>query len=122
MMYHGQSIATCIVAKEGYSDKMSDSEVITYTGEGGIVKTNQGDIYEDQKLIRGNRALMNSMMVKNDVRVVRGLGRTTYIYDGLYRVVSYEEKRGFFNNLFFEFKLKRCPGQPSISWYKLKNA
>ncbi|XP_021768517.1 histone-lysine N-methyltransferase, H3 lysine-9 specific SUVH5-like [Chenopodium quinoa] len=121
------------VAKEGYADKMSDYEVITYMGEGGIVKNKEGVFFTDQKLTRGNLALKNSMIAKTEVRVIRGLKiaakfgnwrneTVTYIYDGLYRVVSYEKKVGPSKNMVFEFKLKRCPGQAVVPWFKFKNA
>ncbi|XP_021765529.1 histone-lysine N-methyltransferase, H3 lysine-9 specific SUVH5-like [Chenopodium quinoa] len=133
MEYKGKSLVTCVVAKEGYFDKMDDSQVITYTGEGGIARNKEGVFPKDQKLVSGNLAMKNSMIAKNDVRVVRGLrvgakfkdGRydpIAYIYDGLYKVVSYEKKIGPYKNFIFEFKLKRCPGQPSVPWYKFKAA
>ncbi|XP_021765528.1 histone-lysine N-methyltransferase, H3 lysine-9 specific SUVH5-like [Chenopodium quinoa] len=133
MEYLNRSLATCIVAKEGYSDKMSDYEVITYMGEGGIVKNKEGVFFTDQKLTRGNLALKNSMIAKTEVRVIRGLKIAakfgnwrnetfTYVYDGLYRVVSYQKKVGPSKNMVFEFKLKRCPGQAIVPWFKFKNS
>lgn len=127
MEYGGRTLATCVVASEGYEDKLSDSEVITYMGEGGKEK----DFFTDQTLTRGNLALKNSMIAKTDVRVVRGLKirakfgdwrheMITYIYDGLYKVVSYEEKSGQSKNVVFEFKLQRCTGQPVVPWHKFK--
>lgn len=80
-------------------------------------------------LDRGN--LANSMIFKTDVRVVRELKLqaklmewrrepVTYFYDGLYKVVSYEEKTGPSKNVVFDFKLNRCPGQPVVPWELLK--
>ncbi|XP_021855666.2 histone-lysine N-methyltransferase, H3 lysine-9 specific SUVH5-like [Spinacia oleracea] len=131
MEFKGKSLVTCVVAKEGYLDNMNDSEVITYSGEGGLVRNKEGVCPKDQKLVRGNLAMKNSMIEKNYVRVVRGfkLGgkfgyerydQTSYFYDGLYKVLSYEVKKGPCKNLIFEFKLKRCPGQPIVPWYKFK--
>ncbi|KMS96393.1 hypothetical protein BVRB_9g225690 [Beta vulgaris subsp. vulgaris] len=96
---HGQLLATCVVATEGYFDKMVMQEEILYTGEGGTFDPKGKDV-KDQELKRGNLALKNSMDAQNYVRVVRGIkssGKksTTFIYDGLYKVVECYKERAF---------------------------
>ncbi|VVB08230.1 unnamed protein product [Arabis nemorensis] len=106
-------LATSIVSSEGngYSD-VFNSGVLVYTGEGGNVRN-------DQRLVRGNLALANSMREKTPVRVILGKTRVDqkgkhYVYDGLYLVEKYWQERGPGGNLVFKFKLVRVSGQPSV--------
>lgn len=117
---HGQLLATCVVATEGYFDKMVMQEEILYTGEGGTFDPKGKDV-KDQELKRGNLALKNSMDAQNYVRVVRGIkssGKksTTFIYDGLYKVVECYKERGSTRKMQLKFRLVRCPGQINIEW------
>lgn len=125
MEYGGSKLATCIVANEGHFDKMNDPNVLIYVGEGGTLPRNEvGDrIPPDQQLKGGNRALLNSMKYKKPVRVVRGLKlevsrpqKIVYVYDGLYEVEACQQKKGPQGNMIFEFRLTRCPGQPTVPW------
>ncbi|VVA98448.1 unnamed protein product [Arabis nemorensis] len=109
----GDLVATSIVSSEGngYNDRF-DSGMLIYTGEGGNVR-------KDQKLVRGNLALANSMREKTPVRVVLGKTRVDqkgkhYVYDGLYLVENYWRERGPCGNVVFKFKLGRVSGQPSV--------
>ncbi|CAN1834971.1 Histone-lysine N-methyltransferase, H3 lysine-9 specific SUVH5 [Linum perenne] len=121
-------IATSIVASGGYDDNLDDSDVLEYTGQGGVsTKDKQA---EDQKLERGNLSLKNSVTVKNPVRVVRGRNRMTddgkvckvYIYDGLYTVEKYWQETGPQGKLVFKFWLVRMSGQPELAWKQSKNS
>lgn len=112
-------LATSIVASEGYgyNDKFV-SDVVVYTGEGGNVISKEKQT-EDQKLVKGNLALANSMRRKSEVRVIRGEERLDrkgkrYVYDGLYLVNEYwlETLRG---KSVYKFKLCRIPGQPPLT-------
>ncbi|XP_010474042.1 PREDICTED: YDG domain-containing protein At5g47160-like [Camelina sativa] len=115
-------LATSIVASEGsgYCDRF-DFDVLIYSGEGGNGIRKSQKILHDQKMVRGNLALVNSMRLKSPVRVIRGLKRSDYrgkhyVYDGLYVVQDYWEENGPGGNVIFKFKLCRCPGQPSVDW------
>ncbi|KAK9713715.1 hypothetical protein RND81_06G046800 [Saponaria officinalis] len=123
-------MATCIVATEGYPDKIGghdeEGEVLIYTGEGGMYGLKKGECPKDQKMVKGNLALKSSISVDNDVRVVRGfrcgdnLGgmnpKFTYVYDGLYKVVGCIDTRDIKSTLIFKFELRRNPRQPVVAW------
>ncbi|KDP39948.1 hypothetical protein JCGZ_03479 [Jatropha curcas] len=125
----GRPICTSIVASGGYDDNMDDSDVLTYTGSGGM-KTGEREP-EDQKLERGNLALRNSIEAKNPVRVIRGDTRVsesssartkTYVYDGLYLVEKYWQEMGPHGKLVYKFRLVRIPGQPELAWKVVKKS
>ncbi|ESQ39863.1 hypothetical protein EUTSA_v10000963mg [Eutrema salsugineum] len=113
-------LATSIVASKGYgyNDKI-DSDVVVYTGEGGNV-ISRGKITEDQKLVKGNLALANSMTHRSEVRVIRGeeswdrKGKR-YVYDGLYLVDKYWLEKEARGTTVYKFKLCRIPGQPPLT-------
>ncbi|ESQ39865.1 hypothetical protein EUTSA_v10000953mg [Eutrema salsugineum] len=112
-------LATSIVASEGYgyNDKI-DADVVVYTGEGGNV-ISRGKKTEDQRLVKGNLALANSMRHKSEVRVIRGEERwdqkgKRYVYDGLYLVDKYWLEKGVSGKNVYKFKLCRIPGQPPL--------
>lgn len=122
--HKGKVLATSIVASGGYDDDLDNSDVLTYTGQGGNV-TNGGKEPEDQKLERGNLALLTSRYEKNPVRVIRGETRgsdsgRTYIYDGLYLVEKSWQDLGPHGKLVFKFRLARIPGQPELAWKVVK--
>ncbi|KAL5203872.1 hypothetical protein ABZP36_008743 [Zizania latifolia] len=116
------NVAVCIISSGGYEDEDDDPDILVYTGQGG---NSRHKMKHDQKLERGNLALMNSMDMKNQIRVVRsaqdpfGSGKI-YIYDGLYCIEdSWTDtaKNGF--NV-FKYKLRREPGQPDgVSLWKM---
>ncbi|CAH2061464.1 unnamed protein product [Thlaspi arvense] len=129
--------ATSIVASGGYNDVLDNSDVLTYTGQGGnaMMKPKRGEQVkgpEDQKLVTGNLALANSINKKNPVRVIRGNKKAVlesssgaskggnYVYDGLYVVEEYWQETGSHGKLVFKYKLKRIPGQPELSWKVVK--
>ncbi|CAH8388849.1 unnamed protein product [Eruca vesicaria subsp. sativa] len=114
----GVKYATSIVASEGYgyNDKF-DAGVVIYTGEGGNVISKHEKRTEDQKMVKGNLALANSMRHKTEVRVIRGMERwdgkgKRYVYDGLYLVEKYWLEKGVSGKSMYKFKLCRIPGQP----------
>lgn len=124
--FKGRSIATCVVAKEGYYDKMNDPNVLVYGGEGGGISSHKKKKImeaDDQVMKRGNLAMKNSIEVKNGVRVVRGVkvggaksDRVVYVYDGVYRVLEWRKVKGLKGNMVFEFVMRREPGQKTIDW------
>nr|GMD90000.1 histone-lysine N-methyltransferase, H3 lysine-9 specific SUVH6-like [Ipomoea batatas] len=105
----GERIATSVVASGGYANETSDPNVLIYCGQGGE--------HEDQSLNNpGNSALKNSIRVKNPVRVIRGTKErassyaTTFVYDGLYRVVAFWSDISCSGKLLYKFKLVRITG------------
>ncbi|KAH7549686.1 hypothetical protein ACOSQ2_025681 [Xanthoceras sorbifolium] len=121
----GKIIATSIVASGGYDDDLDSSDVLTYTGQGGNVMNGGGKEPEDQKLERGNLALVNSKHARNPVRVIRGETKASdsarkYVYDGLYLVDKSWQEIGPHQKLVFKFKLVRIPGQPELAWKVVK--
>ncbi|KAF8090114.1 hypothetical protein N665_0486s0012 [Sinapis alba] len=128
--------ATSIVASGGYDDELDNTDVLTYTGQGGnVIKNKKGkevSMPEDQKLVTGNLALANSVNKKNPVRVIRGNKKAvlessgdkkgkSYVYDGLYVVETFWQETGSHGKLVFKFKLRRMPGQPELAWKVVKN-
>jgi [histone H3]-lysine9 N-dimethyltransferase len=120
---NNDTLAVSIISSGGYENDDNDIDILVYTGQGGNSRHKEK---HDQKLERGNLALMNSMKRKNLIRVVRSaqdpflnLGKI-YIYDGLYRVEDSwmdKAKNGF---SVFKYKLRREPGQPDgISVWKM---
>ncbi|KAG8089183.1 hypothetical protein GUJ93_ZPchr0011g28814 [Zizania palustris] len=116
------NVAVCIISSGGYEDEDDDPDILVYTGQGG---SSRHKMQHDQKLERGNLALMNSMDMKNQIRVVRSAqdpfcSGKIYIYDGLYCIEdSWTDtaKNGF--NV-FKYKLRREPGQPDgVSLWKM---
>ena len=91
---------------------------MVFTGEGGNV-INKEKNAEDQKMIKGNLALANSMRHKREVRVIRGDERWDgkgkhYVYTGLYLVDKYWLEKGVSGKSVYKFKLCRIPGQPPL--------
>ncbi|KAJ4888593.1 YDG domain-containing protein [Raphanus sativus] len=112
-------LATSIVASEGYgySDKFG-AGVVVYTGEGGNVVSKEKKT-EDQRLVKGNLALANSMRKRSLVRVIRGEERLDkkgkrYVYDGLYLVDKYWLEKEVRGTSVYKFKLCRVSGQTSL--------
>ncbi|KAH0851834.1 hypothetical protein HID58_090260 [Brassica napus] len=112
-------LATSIVSSEGYgySDKFG-AGVVVYTGEGGNVVSKEKKT-EDQRLVKGNLALANSMRKRSLVRVIRGEERLDkkgkrYVYDGLYLVDKYWLEKEVRGTTVYKFKLCKVPGQPPL--------
>ncbi|XP_055819438.1 uncharacterized protein LOC129888499 [Solanum dulcamara] len=130
----GLLVATSIVASGAYDDDLGDADELIYSGQGGNV-VGKVKIPEDQKLVKGNLALKNSIATRNPVRVIRGSketrtpesgGRpnvvTTYVYDGLYTVENYWTEKGPHGKMVFMFKLVRIPGQPELTWKEVQSS
>ncbi|KAL8460102.1 hypothetical protein ACS0TY_031856 [Phlomoides rotata] len=110
-----EPVAVSIVSSGGYDDDGDNSDVLIYSGQGGVTRRD-GQMF-DQKLERGNLALEKSLHRAYDVRVIRGIkdldstGKI-YVYDGLYKIQeSWAEKNKSGCNV-FKYKLVRVPGQP----------
>lgn len=114
MTKNGNPIATSVVESGRYANKTKSHDVLIYTGQGGNPKVTKGKA-EDQKAKRGNLALMNSKAARTPVRVIRSYKfaeESGYVYDGLYIVDDYWQKRGEFGKLVYEFLLRRNSDQP----------
>ncbi|XP_021736056.1 histone-lysine N-methyltransferase, H3 lysine-9 specific SUVH4-like [Chenopodium quinoa] len=114
-------IAVAIVLSGQYEDDLDNSEDIVYTGQGGNNLLGDKKQNKDQKMLRGNLALKNSMEQGLPVRVVRGhsskssyVGKV-YTYDGLYQVVNYWAEKGISGYTVYKFRLKRLEGQPELT-------
>lgn len=110
-----EPLAVSIVSSGGYDDDRDDSNVIIYSGQGGVQRKD-GQVF-DQKLERGNLALEKSVKRGNEIRVLRGVKDPAvstckiYIYDGLYKIQeSWVEKSKTGCNV-FKYKIIRIPGQ-----------
>ena len=120
MMKDGEKLATSVLASGRYANHKISSEVLVYSGQGGNPRAGRIEP-KDQKLERGNLALMNSMETGTPVRVIRGFDGSKaskgmrYIYDGLYDVDKVTQERGEFGKLVFKFELIRIPGQPKLT-------
>lgn len=110
-----EPVALSIVSSGGYDDDADDSDILIYSGQGGVKKDRQAT---DQKLERGNLALERSLLRSNDVRVIRGVKDPSnplakvYVYDGLYTIHESWTEKGKSGCNIFKYKLIRLPGQP----------
>ncbi|KAM3397012.1 hypothetical protein P3S68_000524 [Capsicum galapagoense] len=131
----GLLVAISIVASGAYDDDLGDAHELIYSGQGGNV-VGKVKIPEDQKLVKGNLALKNSIARRNPVRVIRGSKETktselsgkanvvvtTYVYDGLYTVENYWTERGPHGKMVFMFKLVRIAEQPELTWRQVRSS
>ncbi|CAI5932455.1 unnamed protein product [Closterium sp. NIES-65] len=118
---YDKSIAVAVVVSGGYEDDEDEASRIWYTGQGGNDLLGSRKQVANQVLRSGNLALMNSIKVKNDVRVIRGhnckksdTGRA-FTYDGLYKVKQHQYVRGEQGFFVYKFLLVRNPGQPPLT-------
>ncbi|KAH3733014.1 SAD/SRA domain [Pelomyxa schiedti] len=112
------SIAESIVVCKQYWDDDDQGDTLWFTGQG---------MEGDQQLIRGNAALSNAYDRDSPIRVIRGCNCRAgvapswgYRYDGLYKVVTYEQRvegeEG--GRLVWKFLLQRLEGQPEAPYKK----
>ncbi|KAM0009501.1 putative [histone H3]-lysine(4) N-trimethyltransferase [Helianthus debilis subsp. tardiflorus] len=121
----GKNLAISVVDAHRYSNESGSSDTLIYSGQGGISLYGSRLPPEDQKLIRGNMAMKNSMDKKFPVRVMRkvaGFGKDAYayVYDGLYIVEKCTQGKSEEGRIVFKFHLKRLPGQPSLHSMMMK--
>ncbi|CAA0841721.1 Histone-lysine N-methyltransferase- H3 lysine-9 specific SUVH5 [Striga hermonthica] len=110
----GKKYAVSVVDSGRYDNTSKTPDVLVYTGQGGNPKI--VDNSSDQKLERGNLALMNSMSARYPVRVThkRKSREGPYVYEGLYTINNvWQEKDNRTSNLVFKFELHRMPEQLS---------
>ncbi|KAL3837853.1 hypothetical protein ACJIZ3_022444 [Penstemon smallii] len=122
----GKQFATSVVNSDPCENKAKTLDVIIYSGQGGVSKV--GKKVVDQKLEKGNLALVNSMEMGYPVRVTHKrksldppntLGMNNkkniaYTYDGLYIVKKYWKERGQNKKLVFKFELHKMDEQPGL--------
>ncbi|KAL3833588.1 hypothetical protein ACJIZ3_008324 [Penstemon smallii] len=120
----GKKFATSVVNSGRYENQAKTSDIMIYSDQGGISKC-YGKAF-DQKLERGNLALVNSMDMGYPIRVIykkqshippKTLGMSNksnfvYTYDGLYIVKRYWKERCQNKKLVFKFELHRMDHQP----------
>nr|XP_043616917.1 histone-lysine N-methyltransferase, H3 lysine-9 specific SUVH5-like [Erigeron canadensis] len=116
---NGKNLAISIVDSHRYLNESISSDMLIYSGHGGIGSWGCNVPIKDQKLEKGNLALKNSMDEKNPIRVIRKVevvGKSdVFLYDGFYYVNRYTEKLNNAGKIEFRFKLFRLPGQPESS-------
>lgn len=104
--------ADSIIISGGYEDDQDYWDTIVYTGQGG--QNPSGKHIADQKLSRGNLALVKNELEGLPIRVIRGKDRKNpyapaigYRYDGLYRVDSHWSETGKSGFLVWRYRLVR---------------
>ncbi|KAG8381059.1 hypothetical protein BUALT_Bualt06G0082600 [Buddleja alternifolia] len=117
VILNGKKFATSVVNSGRYENDVKDHDILIYSGQGGNPKIR--DKACDQKLEKGNLALMNSMEMGYPVRVTHKqknpLAANTrnflYVYDGLYTVNVCWQERDQNGKLVFKFELQKMSGQ-----------
>lgn len=94
--YDKDRIAEAIVISGGYAEDLDEGDRIIYTGQGGQSAPGSGVQVSDQKIERGNLALVNAELTGTPIRVIRGAGgekqyspKVGYRYDGFYQVMQH---------------------------------
>ncbi|GAB4819795.1 hypothetical protein N2152v2_006841 [Parachlorella kessleri] len=112
--------AVSVVAAGCYEDDGDHGEEMVYTGEGGNNLLGDKKQIADQKMVRGNLALVGNILLGLPVRVVRKNAdpKAPYgcvlVFDGLYDVVEYWSEKGKAGNLIYRYRLTRRPGQGAL--------
>lgn len=124
-MIEEKNLAISIVDSHRYLNESRSSDMLIYSGQGGLGFLGRKSPPEDQKLERGNLALKNSMVEKTPIRVIRKFdwlrdNKEVFVYDGLYIVDEFTQSKGVKGKIVFKFRLKRVPGQPPL--HKMLNA
>ncbi|GER55903.1 histone-lysine n-methyltransferase [Striga asiatica] len=105
----GKKYAVSVVNSGKYEKtSKTPNDVFVYTGQGGNPKII--DNSSDQKLEKGNLAMMNSMSARYPVRVThkRKSREGPYVYRGLYMInKAWQENDNRTSNLVFKFELRR---------------
>lgn len=83
----------------GYEDDADDKTDLVYTGQGGNNLLGNKRQNDDQKLERGNLALLNNAVYGVPVRVIKKNGEKGFIYDGLWDVLQMIKASWCFPNL-----------------------
>ncbi len=113
--------AISIILNGGYKDDLDLGDLVIYTGQGGQSKTGEKRQVEDQKIVRGNKALVNSHLNQNPVMVIRGFKGekkfsppTGYKYDGLYSVAKHWFEPSSDGPLIIRFELVKIQDQMNL--------
>jgi hypothetical protein len=102
--------ALAVAFSGGYADDAWSEDDPWYTGEGGQDAPG-GRQVRDQELTRGNLALVRSHRAGLPIRVIRKVvveGDYEYLYEGLYHVVDWHERRSMEGPKVFRFQLRRA--------------
>lgn len=110
--YEPGGAAESIVVSGGYTDDQDFGNRLIYTGQGGQSAPGSGKQVRDQKVERGNRALINSVLIQNPIRIIRGSGgdsefspESGYRYDGLFLVTKHWFDKSSDGPLIIRFEL-----------------
>ncbi|TRM66570.1 PUA-like domain-containing protein [Schizophyllum amplum] len=99
-------------------EDIGSGELIFYTGAGGRDEFTGRQIADQDMGRYENRVLERSRHTWQLIRVIRAVGPkrapTGYRYDGFYQVVGADETKGKSGYKICQFRLMRCPGQPSL--------
>ncbi|KAK0184667.1 PUA-like domain-containing protein [Armillaria mellea] len=120
-IYSFKETARSVVLSDGYEEFNKDNgNKIRLCGEGGRSKDGKMQV-KNQEYTHGNKALQNTMLSGELVRVIRGYKldskyapRNGFRYDGLYIVIECYEKRDENGYRIILFTLERLPGQHPI--------
>ncbi len=101
--------AESIVLSDKYEDDEVHDDFILYTGHGGR-SDESGQQVADQTLTKANKGLARSQVTGLPVRVLRKVtnadGAQAFRYEGLFRVVSRDYRRGRSGFMVFLFRLE----------------
>ena len=111
------AISVVSVRMRQYNTNTCKSDVLLFCGSGSKNR--------DQKMVKGNLALKNSIDAKTPIRVFHGFRKnklvTLYVYYGLYLVEKHWRKKDDNGHYVFMFRLRRLPGQPELDIKEAKN-
>ncbi|BBN06224.1 hypothetical protein MPTK1_3g19360 [Marchantia polymorpha subsp. ruderalis] len=119
------AVAVSVVSSGGYKDdEDNDAATLTYSGQGGCSNRTHNSRPskvqdQNQELVRGNLAMVNSYELHIPIRVVRSFVRDKtqkkiYYYDGLYDVTKYYEETGSSGFKVWKFQMVKQLGQPEV--------
>ena len=104
--------AESVVVSGGYADDRDYGDLIIYTGHGGQSAPGSGKQIADQKIEKGNKALVKAQHEGTPIHIIRGAGGDSqfspasgYRYDGLYEVRRHWFKRSVDGPLVVQFEL-----------------
>eukprot|EP00210_Caulerpa_lentillifera_P000801 g775.t1 len=106
------TLAISICVAGGYEDDADNGTEMMFTGQGGNDFHGNRRQIADQKLVRGNLAMLNNAKYGVPVRVIKK-NADQYIYDGLWDVLKMIKTRGKENKIVYQYAMERCPGQES---------
>ncbi|KAK9809778.1 hypothetical protein WJX73_005432 [Symbiochloris irregularis] len=115
------NVCCAIINSGGYKDDTDEGSRILYTGSGANDGLGNKEQIENQKLTRGNLALVANVYFGIPVRVFRkfdepagGEYDSHYVYDGLYHVEAWHEVTGKKGFIIYQYTLVRVKDQGEL--------